>query len=125
MDQEKLEYFKEKLTEELEHTKKELDQLGVEDEAGEWDASVGNIDESATEPDELADRVEEYEEDESELSTISKHHKDILRALERIEDGSYGICEVGGEEIEEDRLEANPSARTCKAHMEQEGELSD
>ena len=31
--------------------------------------------------------------------------------------GTYGTCEVSGEQIEEDRLEADPAARTCKAHM--------
>jgi len=36
--------------------------------------------------------------------------------LKKIEDGTYGICEVGGEEIPEDRLDANPSARTCIEH---------
>ena len=41
----------------------------------------------------------------------------VDEALEKIEKGTYGICETGGEKIEEDRLEANPSARTCKAHM--------
>lgn len=82
-----------------------------------------DIDESATEPDEVADRVEDYEEGREELSEIQKHHRDVERALVRIEEGSYGICEVGGEDIEEDRLEVNPSARTCKAHLEQEGEL--
>jgi RNA polymerase-binding transcription factor DksA len=54
---------------------------------------------------------------------ITTHWSDIKRALENIEQGTYGICEVGGEEIEEDRLEANPSARTCKAHLSQERSL--
>ena len=42
---------------------------------------------------------------------------DVKSALERIEDGSYGVCEISWEQIEEDRLEANPAARTCKEHM--------
>jgi RNA polymerase-binding transcription factor DksA len=46
--------------------------------------------------------------------------KDINDALNKIEraDGSYGKCETSGEMIEEDRLMANPAARTCKLHME-------
>ena len=47
----------------------------------------------------------------------------ILKALEKIEKGEYGTCEVCAAEIEEDRLEANPSARTCKAHVDEEGGL--
>jgi RNA polymerase-binding transcription factor DksA len=42
---------------------------------------------------------------------------DVKEALDKIEEGRFGICEECGEKIEEDRLEANPSARTCKAHM--------
>jgi RNA polymerase-binding transcription factor DksA len=34
-----------------------------------------------------------------------------------MEEGKYGICKVCGEEIEEARLEANPAAETCKAHL--------
>lgn len=37
----------------------------------------------------------------------------IDRALARIEDGSYGICEVCGEEIPAGRLDAIPFATTC------------
>ena len=50
----------------------------------------------------------------AEKDEPSERHLD---ALERIEKGTYGICEVGNEEIEEDRLNANPAARTCKAHL--------
>lgn len=38
--------------------------------------------------------------------------KDVLDALEKIEVGTYGICEKTGREIPRERLEALPSART-------------
>jgi len=38
---------------------------------------------------------------------------EIDDALSRIEDGTYGICEVGGEDIPKQRLEAIPWARLC------------
>src|SRR5689334_14898592 len=34
-------------------------------------------------------------------------------ALQRLDDGSYGVCERCGAPIGEDRLEARPAARTC------------
>ena len=37
----------------------------------------------------------------------------IEEALDRIEDGTYGICEDCGEEIPEKRLEANPYIMVC------------
>jgi len=37
----------------------------------------------------------------------------IKEALERIENGTYGICEVCGEEISEARLKARPVTTLC------------
>ena len=39
--------------------------------------------------------------------------RDVVSALERIDDGSFGSCERCGEEIAEKRLEALPFARHC------------
>lgn len=39
--------------------------------------------------------------------------QDVSDALERIRNGSYGICEPCGREIPRKRLEAFPSARFC------------
>jgi len=48
---------------------------------------------------------------------------EIDEALKRIEDGTYGVCEVSGEEIPEARLEAIPFARLtveCQEKLEQQ-----
>ncbi len=37
----------------------------------------------------------------------------VQEALKRIDDGSYGICEVCGEDISEKRLEARPVTTSC------------
>jgi len=42
--------------------------------------------------------------------------RDVDRALAKLDDGSYGSCEVCGDEIAEARLEAMPSARYCINH---------
>jgi RNA polymerase-binding protein DksA len=56
--------------------------------------------------------------DEAEYETkllLSASQKDYLReideALQRIEDGTYGICELTGESIGFERLRALPTAR--------------
>jgi len=36
--------------------------------------------------------------------------------LDAVTAGTYGICEVSGEQIPEERLLANPSATTIVAH---------
>jgi len=47
----------------------------------------------------------------------------IKEALERLEDGSYGICEECGEEISEERLLARPVTTLCiKCKTRQEHE---
>ena len=50
--------------------------------------------------------------------------KDIDNTLDKMEKGTYGICEECEEKISEKRLEANPVARyciTCKRLMEEKG----
>jgi DnaK suppressor protein len=52
-----------------------------------------------------------------ERKLISK----IQEALERIDDGTYGICESCGEDISEERLKARPVTTLCfdcKKHQE-------
>ncbi|HET9168269.1 MAG TPA: TraR/DksA C4-type zinc finger protein [Actinospica sp.] len=47
------------------------------------------------------------------LSAARKHVADFDRALERLESGDYGRCEVCGEPIPAERLEIRPAASTC------------
>jgi DnaK suppressor protein len=41
---------------------------------------------------------------------------DVRRAQQNVTDGTYGICEVCGEPIPEERLEARPWVTRCVAH---------
>lgn len=41
---------------------------------------------------------------------------DIDKALQRMDEGTYGTCEVCGKDIGEDRLEIMPSTRVCIDH---------
>ncbi|MDQ5958031.1 MAG: hypothetical protein QG665_374 [Patescibacteria group bacterium] len=70
--------------------------------------------------DEVADRFEDLTERESTERTFEARLKGVNEALEKIESGSYGSCKVCGEAIELERLEANPAALTCKAHIDEE-----
>ena len=42
--------------------------------------------------------------------------RDVDRALAKLDEGTYGTCEVCSDEIAEPRLEAMPSARYCINH---------
>jgi len=111
--------FKEALEKELDQLTAEMHNLGVKnpDVKSDWVERADDLETDSADPNEVADRTEEYDERRATLATLEGRYNDIRRALKKIDDGTYGVCEVGGEPIEEDRLEANPSARTCKAHM--------
>jgi RNA polymerase-binding transcription factor DksA len=69
---------------------------------------------SATKLDELADAgAEETLQDMSLVSAAATNEtlSEVLEALQRIERGTYGICEISGQPIEAERLNAIPWAR--------------
>lgn len=66
----------------------------------------------------MADLGTDSYEQEFTLDLMDSERKiitDIDQALDRIENGTYGICRVGGEMIPKPRLEAIPWARCCVA----------
>ncbi|MEK7612733.1 MAG: TraR/DksA C4-type zinc finger protein [Patescibacteria group bacterium] len=115
------EHFKQKLEEERAQVEAQLRSLGVNNpkNPGDWQTTSGDIDTlpPAADANEAADKMEEFAERQEETEALEDRLNDIQAALKKISDGTYGKCEVSGEQIEEDRLEANPAARTCKAHM--------
>ena len=60
--------------------------------------------------------VEVREEQAREAQSASDTLKEVRLALGRISAGSFGLCEKGGEHIDEKRLEAIPWTRYCSAH---------
>jgi RNA polymerase-binding transcription factor DksA len=58
----------------------------------------------------------EREKDLSILEGLESDLAEIEAALQRLEDGTYGIDEVTGEPINAERLEAVPTARTNVEH---------
>lgn len=120
--------FEQKLQEELKEVTEELKSVGVQNphNKADWEATETQMDVmgATADPNEAADKQEEYVENRAIVDSLEVRFNNITRALEKIKDGTYGTCEVSGERIEEDRLEANPAARTCKKHMNEEKNLS-
>ncbi len=53
-----------------------------------------------------------------------KELEEINRALKKIEEGTYGICEMCDEPIQEERLKIKPYAKyciICREYIEKEG----
>jgi DnaK suppressor protein len=113
-------HFKEKLETEKTILEKELEKVGRRnpDNLSDWEAVPSDKDVSQADENTVADNIESYDENTAIVNTLETRYNDVKLALDKIEKGTYGICEVSGHEIESDRLEANPSARTCKEHME-------
>ncbi len=73
--------------------------------------------------DALDQAAQEYEKQAAlhKASADRQLRKNVIQALERIRQGTYGECQSCGGEIEAKRLEALPFARyciTCQAEME-------
>lgn len=87
------------------------------DNALDWQPKRTDMDREHSDVIDTADNVEEFNENNAIVNELEVRINDIDTALLRIESGSFGTCRVCTNAIEEDRLEANPAATTCKAHM--------
>lgn len=111
--------FKAKLENELKTLEAELNTVGHKNPNNpkDWEASSGEVDINASDSADIADNIESYESNTAILKPLETQYNDVKLALDKIKKGTYGVCEIGGEAIESARLEANPAARTCVAHM--------
>lgn len=115
---EQIKHFQELLTSERVQLESELAGLGRKiDGSSDWMATPNEHDGGESDPNDQADAVEEYESKVGRLGALEIRYQEILRAQERFEKGTYGICVKSGQPIELDRLEANPAAETSKAMM--------
>ncbi|MFA5250132.1 MAG: TraR/DksA family transcriptional regulator [Parachlamydiales bacterium] len=79
---------------------------GTKEEVKELDQSKGYSQHQADEGTDDFGRTVSLELSNKELFIL----KQIDRALEKIADGTYGVCDISGEEIARARLEAIPYA---------------
>lgn len=118
------EAFKTRLEAELATIISDLETIATQNtETGDWVAvppndEVGNADENI-----IADTVEEWDTRRALMTQLEIRYRNINEALKKIEAGTYGVCEISGEPIEIERLQANPAARTNLANIDREKEL--
>ncbi len=84
--------------------------------SGDWELARAEITAEADPVDE-AQLITGRENDAAILNDLETRYDLVREALKRIEKGTYGVCRIGGEPIEHDRLMADPAATTCKAHL--------
>jgi RNA polymerase-binding transcription factor DksA len=111
----------------LEAVTLELKDVGIHnpDNPSDWIAVPEDIDPNEPDINLAADAVEEWDERQALVATLERRYNDIRRALAKISDKNFGKCEICSLEIEADRLTVNPTARTCKLHMNDERSLSE
>ncbi|MEK7106325.1 MAG: TraR/DksA C4-type zinc finger protein [Patescibacteria group bacterium] len=111
--------IKEKLESERDTLIAELGDMGMLDpETGEWQATPEEITAPQADQNDMADRFEDFESKSSMIKTLEPRLNLILKALKGLSRDTFGRCEICKKDIEEDRIDANPAARTCKEHLE-------
>ena len=110
--------YEHRVTAEKNRVMTELENIARFDtDSGTWRAKSADVDESEADPSDHADRFENFEEKSALIEPLVIRLAEFDAALARIEDGTYGSCIICNNPIEEARLEANPAASTCMAHL--------
>ena len=103
--QEELEQARDRLNRTIEHH--DIGTASLEEETGELLSAADNpLADAATE-------TYERELDEGLEEDARDQLRQVEKAIERIESGEYGRCEICGKEIPVDRLEAVPWTTLC------------
>ena len=113
MNKDQMAFYKKLILEKRENLMRNLDQLkssglntSVSDESGKHSAYAFHM---AAQGTYKMDREQQYMFASREQNYL--YHLNL--ALERIEEGDFGICVSCGQEISPERLEAVPHARLC------------
>jgi RNA polymerase-binding transcription factor DksA len=101
-----LEELRTALVAEREHLRAQLGELGSGPEGLSFDENFADSGQVAA------------EQGEAKVLAASLRDQldDVERALAKLDDSRYGLCEVCGREIAEARLEAMPATRFCIDH---------
>ncbi len=111
--------IKEKLEKERDVLLEQIRDIGtLNPETNEWEATPEELNSRESDQNDMADRFEDFEERSITIKALESRLNNILNALKGLHKESFGRCEVCKKNIEMDRMEVNPAARTCKKHLE-------
>jgi len=112
------EHFQTRLEDEKTRLEAQLQTVGRRNPSNpdDWEP-IPNETSQESDPIDVAENIEGYEDNAAILKDLEIRYNQVLAALGRMSAGTYGICSVSGEPIEEARLEADPSAATCTKHL--------
>lgn len=100
-----------KLEEEKERLEKGLSRIGTPTGTpGDYKTRYNEI---GPDEEENASEVEEYSDNLALEDNLERQLKEVNEALERIKQGTYGVCANCGQPIDPERLRAYPAAKVC------------
>lgn len=119
MNTQEISQYKKLLEIEKQQLESELSTVGRKNPSNnaDWEPTPEKLDTDPADESEVADAIESYESNSAILKHLETRLLEVNAALDKITAGTYGICEISGEPIETERLDANPAARTCIGHM--------
>ncbi|WP_027964375.1 TraR/DksA C4-type zinc finger protein [Halalkalibacillus halophilus] len=110
MEQETLKALEKQLHDEKERLQKQLEQF--KSDGAFLEESVGELNSVDTEhPGDSGTEMFEREKDTTLYYKAKEQLEEVDHALQKMKDGTYGICERTGEPIDPERLKAMPTAR--------------
>ncbi|MBU2028705.1 TraR/DksA C4-type zinc finger protein [Patescibacteria group bacterium] len=112
LDQKTLDELKISLLKEQAELEKNLEQIAkpLDKKGGDYET---NFEEIGTGKEDNATEIEQYSDNFSVEVILEKKLQNIIEALQKVEEGTYGICEKCQQEIDLNRLKASPSAKNC------------
>ena len=87
----------------------------IEAEGAGESSELSHIDQH---PADTAGELTDADHQSALLDNAAEHREQILAALARIEEGTYGVCVDCGQPIPQARLEVRPEATRCLADQE-------
>lgn len=120
LSKEKIKHFKQALEDEKAKIEAELSGVGRKNPGvpGDWEATPEVLAVEVPDSGEMASNIEQMENRSAIEDSLEERLVFINGALERIANGTYGMCVFNGKShpIEGKRLEANPAATECIEH---------
>ncbi|KND50087.1 MAG: TraR/DksA family transcriptional regulator [Parcubacteria bacterium C7867-008] len=110
--------YRSRLEEEKAKLEKELLSVGRRNPTNpmDWEPVPQEVGQES-DPTDRADLITHFEDNTAILKDLEIRYNQVAAAIDRIDTNTYGVCSISGEEIEEDRLNADPAATTCKTHL--------
>lgn len=112
MDKKTLKILEDKLMEEKTKLEEELGRFAQRNPQNDSDFNA-DFPQLGEKEDENASEVAEYSKDLTLERTLEASLKDVNKALDRMKDGTYGVCKYCSKPIDEKRLMARPTSTSC------------